>query len=859
MPNSLTGDFEAILQVSGSTIDRLLATMHQNIGTPKNLPVFPHLDFIQLGDDSIAGGVHGLARIQSSPPRVQLLHGAHDRFVIRVWIRAHFTPDSGSAPFPEFIHGEISAEYRIREEHHPRYGFLIASYVDPANIHFTSAGPDTSWDAIITAEVVRALTTKYPMTPHPLRKDFQERRLRSLVASSGESAVTVPLTLSAPTPMGNMDSIHNVALGGRDLAVVISREYILSLIQPTLDAILASQLKVQVNIDFEWYVPLPDVNITYQVQVTKAVVTWSTGTVPVLNVPGAKLAFEIEGNATTSSILPNASFTVRHDLWLLFDALTETVAIHSAGPPSVSADVNGPFGPYVEPIVENNLRGQLTLYLNKALADAAPSLQQTVARKKALVSQLKSMDDMADAHFDAAEFTPDAAILRGTITVATRKMPQVLLGKLADDSGFTGMPSWIPGGRITEFHWSWFWFAPTPGNIVSGPFTQMHHDRFLLRSAQSLPGLPPVPGTPLPVWGAAGAVCLTIHGFTTDVVTGADVAVTSLGGFRRIAPCLYFYPPSPRPGILVEAENRRLYWRVLTAASNGRKHFKEIAMLDIQGRARDSSSGAANSLIRYYDAPPDAAAIAAFADALGRVQRTDAGLVVVMLLSEGLMSTNGDEIAAALGDLGMRVPGPVLVGDDVGRGWSSALELPDIRGEATRLVAPDGRLEWRADGPVDPDELVAALRENLRPAPPPAWTPIQAALGIGQAAPDFFVDQAGGVQLRRLFGAPIHLSFVQPRSDSSLAQARRLERLHSQERYDSHLIVVVDRADRDEADRFGRANAPSGWTVADPRGTVTDSYGIHVWPTTLLIDESGRIAAVETGTDPGALDMLARA
>ncbi len=30
MANALTGDFEGVLQVSGGTINRLLATLHQN-------------------------------------------------------------------------------------------------------------------------------------------------------------------------------------------------------------------------------------------------------------------------------------------------------------------------------------------------------------------------------------------------------------------------------------------------------------------------------------------------------------------------------------------------------------------------------------------------------------------------------------------------------------------------------------------------------------------------------------------------------------------------------------------------------------------------------------------------------------
>ena len=51
MSNPLTGDFDAILQVSGSTVNRLLASMHQNAFTNRNLPSFPHTVQIRIGDD----------------------------------------------------------------------------------------------------------------------------------------------------------------------------------------------------------------------------------------------------------------------------------------------------------------------------------------------------------------------------------------------------------------------------------------------------------------------------------------------------------------------------------------------------------------------------------------------------------------------------------------------------------------------------------------------------------------------------------------------------------------------------------------------------------------------------------------
>jgi hypothetical protein len=51
--NSLTGDFDAVLQVSESTINRLMATLHQNAGTQKDekgklLPGHPHAISVRI-------------------------------------------------------------------------------------------------------------------------------------------------------------------------------------------------------------------------------------------------------------------------------------------------------------------------------------------------------------------------------------------------------------------------------------------------------------------------------------------------------------------------------------------------------------------------------------------------------------------------------------------------------------------------------------------------------------------------------------------------------------------------------------------------------------------------------------------
>src|SRR5688572_7954308 len=113
MPNSLTGDFDAVLQISGGTINRLLASMHQNAFANPDLPSFPHSVRMRIGDQDPIDGVRGVVRAQIGVPRIELIHGATDRFIMEVGVRAWYRPDPATEPFPAFIHGTVRAEYRV--------------------------------------------------------------------------------------------------------------------------------------------------------------------------------------------------------------------------------------------------------------------------------------------------------------------------------------------------------------------------------------------------------------------------------------------------------------------------------------------------------------------------------------------------------------------------------------------------------------------------------------------------------------------------------------------------------------------------------------------------------------------------
>ena len=867
MPNPLTGDFDAILQVSGKTLDRLLGSMHQNAGTTKNIPTFPHGSFVRLGTPDVVNGVRGTARVQLAAPRIELAHGAQDRFVLSVWVRAHFIPDSGSTPFPEFIHGQVRAEYRVREEHDHRLGTLLAAYVKPDTVAFTSAGPDKSWDVAITAQVVEALRTRYAMTPHPLKADFQDRKLRALVAPDGTQAVMAAIAMSASALTGNPASVNGVILGGRDLAIAVSREYIMSLVQPTMDALLAAKLTFPVGVKVDpWIGPSFTISTVYRVTLDHATATWGTGTVPVLGVPGGRISIDIAGDAKTSSILPNASFSVKHDLWLVFDPFTQSLALYSAGPPDVDADVNGPFGGLVEGLAENSISKQFNLYINAAINNAKPKLGTMAARKATLVKQLQTIDDQADVTLDGAEFTADGVVLRGVISVVPRAWPQVKFGKLGDLTGFTAFPSWIPGGRIDDFRWRWNWFPASGGPAAPGSpawQAQSHADRFLLRTAGSLPGLPPVPGSPEERDPSlAGVICLSLRGITIHPITGDDVPVDSDTTVFRIPPCTYFYPPKPNVGrVGIDLRRIRLFLKVWgTAAAGTGASASELAVVEVGSGSAEGTSP--NTLVLHFPGEPDEETLAAVGEALAAERNPEAGLLTLLLFPEGALERGGRALAERLSAVARAASSPVLVNEDVRGGWAQALELDGVRpGPAARLVMPDGSVAWRSDGEFDGGALADVLRDALLPAPWPLPEPLVPRVSVGAPAPDFpfDLDRPDTLHLRRLQGRQLLVCFVQPWSSSSRAQAARLERISSRAAEGgAAVLAVVDGVDGRGAETWVRENAPSLLAVGDEHGGIAALFGVSAWPTMVLVSEDGTIAGVGAGTDPGAMEMMER-
>lgn len=858
MPNPITGDFEAVLQVSGPTINRLLATMHQNAGAKPKLPSFPHAVSIRLGEGLAIDGVRGRMRAQIGVPRITLIHASSDRFQLDVGIRARYVPDAGTTPLAEFIHGTVHAEYHFADldPNCAGWGGTKSNYiwvrVVKDSVRFTgtamddispfsvvgSGVDDATMNARITKQIAHLLATQFEATPHPVSKRFQRGSMRSLSAAIGGSAVAVPVALSGP-PSGSITSVNNLLLDGSDFAVGVRLEYLMAMVEPAMDEIRAYTARFKTTIS-----PFigPDVIIYHDAWVTSATVSWEAHDTYAL------VKIRIDGRAETTSIFTDLSFSVDQVLMITFDPGAEVMNItHVSRLISVKADGLG---------ATQKLTNRVWDSIEKAVKPKVDALIQNVkpsfsGSKTELIDQLKTLDDNADLWFDSAAFTPYGVVLRGTIALTARTRTSVSFEESVEGDGYTALLSWIPGGRIDKLEWTWSWFGS--GN----PGAAIHDDRFVLRRPPSLTRsrwgvAAAIGGTqPLPGLDGMGVLCLKVKGVRVDSITGDLVPIESGKHCTRFG-----FP------ILVETDvdRGRLFWKTWREPELSRDvPFPELALLDAGGGPGIEGADS-NTLLLYVGRRWDRETAATLMEGLERSRREDAGLKIVVLFSEGSLETGRSDVAAEVEQLSQRLGAHVVVNEDVHGAWSAAFALPRESGDqAWRLIAPRGGVTWTYDGRIHGEMLARALDHCLIPsaAPKPAAVRTLVSSGMQLAATAFrpgFTDLIDAenpcppLNIGRAGYESSVVTFVQRASSSSQAQLRELARQFSEAGDDApHMVVVVDGANSREVEALKNQLGIDFTAIPDVSGTIANRFGVRTWPTTLTIDGTGTVSDVEVG------------
>ncbi|MFD8006987.1 thioredoxin domain-containing protein [Streptomyces mirabilis] len=873
MPNVLTGDFEAVLQVGNGTFNRLVATMHQNGFVDQTKPSLPHTVYFRLGESDLGEGVRGSVAAQVGAPHVVLLHGATKRFRVNFGFRARYRADPGTVPLADVIHGEVSAEYRIEAVDpncagwHAIAGDYLWMRVVEDSVRFDGvAYSDTDSftlvplpdDESINARIVRllesVLRTQFEPVPQQIGKRFRRMRCLAIGDAPGQAAVAIPFGMTNEIPSGNLASINDLFLEGRDFGLAVSSDFIMTTVQPHLDPIVGLQRDFHIHgdagigggleidyharvdsIDAQWLGPSPFGDAASSSGLIRIAVTGS----------GWATRLYRSGVYNIGSVHLNdlqMSFAAHQLLMLDFDPIVQRLTVAPLGGPEVSVIYGGPYAGEVKRVAHERIASQVQANIAGALDQARTALGILSApeRKSALLEQLRLIDSAADARFDEAVFRGEGVVLRGTISLSNRHAPHVSFEINDAGDGFDGIETWIPGGRIDRFDWTWRWFTNQVEEPPSEPGSASETRDFLLRRPHGLRskyGLATEVERPLPGLDGHGKVCLSVRGVRVDPASGALVPV-----FSEID-CTWYFHEFKLPSYEIGP-----YARICDPLrASITQPAPEVGILRVG--VPDTPTAASNTLALYLNRDWDDPAVAALAEGLDACRRENAGLLALLIFEDGALAEAGSALKAKIAELRHSLPCPLVVNEDVRQGWSLTLGFPADNDEpAWRLISPTGVVAWAEQGYLKGSALACVLDERLVTSRPPAPTPVRPGIGLRKRVPfEVLARPCPPPPLARPWNAK--LVFVHKTQIASLGQLVR----ESSKRDDQapFIAVVIDGASAEEAESL-HADPDTGFAIfGDPDGAITRRAGVRLAPTAFILDYLGRLDRFEPGFDLG--------
>ena len=864
MANNLTGDYEAVLEISVRKLNAILATMHQRGIDPQASPSFAHSGTIQIGESRFSegtslfrnwltaavlaspstgsstrnarvvlssttppgvseflrrdlsdldaalspsaggggDGVKGKADFQISPPRTSFPAGAVSEVTVQVDVRANYVPDRGSEALPAPIHGVIEAVYRVKTKAQRLLGrpLLLSVQVSPDDnqIRFIAANVGGSANLSvadqhkISTQVRKVLRKHFAPVDVELPAGFPFSEFKGLGGGAGE-ALVVPLRLDAPFPAGRMASLTNNFLQSNEFAIAVSKEYL----QKFLDEFIAKIRAIAANQRI--FVEGPTSKATYTISLSSASVLWKNG------------AIEISGSLRCVSDrwwAPDGNIGFTQSVAVVLDVPSQTVSVKPLGDPVVSV---------FWPVKESTAKKEVISARDNGIVQATASVNKTFAgARDHLLHGLGRFDAGATVTYTALEVTPDGIVVRGAIGASGRTRP--VLDYELKDTFYTARDSWIPGGWIERYMWSW----PEGAAWFSQIGSKDDPDRFVL----------PIPAAV----NVTRRICLRIEGTrlnadgSSESVTVGDVCRPSWSEpILTIPPGFEAFVPLSLP---------RFPDRVLSDAIDG--HLNIVAGL------RRPNTLTPNTLVHFTGSRMERP-LEGLSRALSQMRVRDHSVMTILVLPAGAFDHRASEVEARIGALGERFAGKnLLITEDFRGGWTKIFAAPD--GPSTHLINARGEFVWNQMGALDGRALTAALDEHLLPAPGPNPALLRLTVQPGEQMPDtvFTDDEGNQTAVRRLRGENVLLNFWQSWSAPCIQELRRLQRLQDQERPPVVLAINGGEDRTVLGDVRGRHNFTFP-LIHDPLQSIAMQYGVQCWPTTMSINREGIVDHVQFG------------
>jgi hypothetical protein len=849
MANNLTGDFDVIAQFAIPAINRILAAMHQaqrfphslamrvddtttspDMGTaisvidafgdavadhkairnprPVNLGAIlgnKMESALARGFDPIANAsalsallnplqpsnLKGRAFLQLFPPTVELTDPSARNATIKMELMARYIPDPETPRVAEFIRGDIRITAPISQVTSLSQR-VITMDIKSANVQvaFTPQWSSTPIDPqdIAAINLVIRNALKTSFLPSSARLPDEIASVQFKMVPGPHGSVAMLIDMNGAP--GNPATANQTLVSGADgFVFAVGGDYLQEKFAPIVTSILQEQIApIRKTVDYYF----SSYSVTYTVTLNHAELQLKQG----------KMALVIKGHAHTGTwFLPDFNFTATQDMTLApsGDTVELILGDFNFDPDSTIMDA-------IFWLASANLGSARDQAFAKS--NARSMVRVAFSANANIGGFLKSLLTPAsgtapggpvaiDLRYTAAAISPDGVTLHGSVDVSAWPPARAEYEQVTHVSDGSRLDDLFHHGKDYSAFKSWI-----PGGTIRS-YEWKREDQvqgyvddhtFILKSLSPAISVGIADG----LITASSPMCLTVRGdrLSAKGPVKTEPVTATICGYRRF----------PLDDFAVDGGG------AVVLASSG-----DDGNVDPIGRAAPLSGGSDNTrpnlLVRIVGDGPSAD-VDQLIKAMEDGGRADAATAILVV-------TPASEIRRTRYNQGI-----TYIEDD-GKS-ASRLGLHTDGHPVTALISPEGKIVWQKTGRVDEAELGRVLKEKLSDSSATGSAVATGGLRIGHVAPNFLigVDSGQQVTLRKLSGRKATLVFD-----------------HDQKGY----RVSVDPGSSDDS----KQREAQTIVVDDRDGSITRAYGISIWPTAVMLDESGVIRSVAYGK-PGS-------
>jgi peroxiredoxin len=883
MANDLTGDFDVVAEFTVLAADRALAAMHRcerllhsmairvDDIPPRRFPVGPVIvgavdsfgdvivnqrqvgrtnplpgalaatDAVYAGLDVVVNAsvaidapitpsyLQGVAQLQLDPPTIEVPDASGSNLTVRMGVRSRYFPDPNTAPAAQFVRGQLVITAPVSQVA-SQSGSLKVIDIHIAgvnvNVNFSalySSPPLSAGDLLGINQLVRnALRTSFLPSNATLPDPINFLQFKTILGAP--SAIGVLLNLE--NSMGHPSTVNGIFLApGDDFGFAVG-----------------SDLIVQKFTEQMTFQAPPISFLSYSISINS----------PTIELQNGRILLSVSGHAH-SPHLPDFDFT-------LTQAFTLNLAASTQGGPLDTAElaVSGDFSVDVSGLsiffdwIADDFIGMF-LGPIRSQRDALVQAHQQDVRdifgvNKLLGSFLQSLLNPAQSQpvatppqnvnfvlaYTSVEIKPPGIILHGSlgvtpwpaahveyqpIPVKTTGVGSGAVTTFPQGSDYTALKTWIPGGAITQYEWSY--------RGQTQPFLT-DKNRFVLLDSEGTVNEPVgFSGVVVGVLSGYEPLCLTVKGtrLSSSGPVVAQPVTASVCGYNSF-PVLN--------GLNIAVEGTVAMVALTQAGPEGTLqvvgHTPALAHVDKSGKHTPN-------VIAHFADDTSSANLDFLIQAVSESGRKDAATAVLALLTP-------EQLTKA-----HHTPG-LIYGDRNGGGWERAFGVKTAKQPLTLIVLPSGKVAWQQEGPIDSKTLGVALKKVLVAGGSANRGLLNLNLRTGRKAPNFVFEIADGhgLTLRKLEGRSVVLAFWRSNSKPSMDAIRDLQEIVGKASGPGPVVLAINDGESVEvAKKAAAAHKLTATLVTDSQRLISSAYGVSVWPTVVSIDASGVVTGIRYG------------